>query len=52
MVWAAMELRVALREELGRLPDMRFANDDPEVEPHSPVRSCTRMDVHPTPEKG
>ncbi len=47
---ARMELRVALRELLRRLPDMRFADAGPVVEPHSLVRSCTRMDVLFTPE--
>jgi len=42
---ARMELRVALRELLRRLPDMRFAEAGPIVEPHALVRSCTRMDV-------
>jgi cytochrome P450 family 142 subfamily A polypeptide 1 len=42
---ARMELRVALRELLRRLPDMRFADSGPIVEPHALVRSCTRMDV-------
>ena len=47
---ARMELRVALRELLRRLPDMRFAEAGPIVEPHALVRSCTRMDVCFTPE--
>jgi cytochrome P450 family 142 subfamily A polypeptide 1 len=47
---ARMELRVALRELLRRLPDMRFADSGPVVEPHSLVRSCTRMEVLFTPE--
>jgi len=42
---ARMELRVALRQLLRRLPDMRFADAGPIVEPHALVRSCTRMDV-------
>lgn len=42
---ARMELRVALRELLRRLPDMRFAEAGPIIEPHALVRSCTRMDV-------
>ena len=42
---ARMELRVALRELLRRLPDMRFADAGPVVEPHALVRSCTRMEI-------
>lgn len=49
---ARMELRVALREVLRRLPDMRFADAGPCVEPHSLVRSCTKMNVLFTPENG
>jgi cytochrome P450 family 142 subfamily A polypeptide 1 len=48
---ARMELRVALRELLRRLPDMRFADSGPVIEPHSLVRSCTRMEVLFTPER-
>ncbi|MGI9258442.1 MAG: cytochrome P450 [Gammaproteobacteria bacterium] len=47
---ARMELRVALRELLRRLPDMQFASSGPELEPHALVRSCTRMEVCFTPE--
>jgi cytochrome P450 family 142 subfamily A polypeptide 1 len=42
---ALMELRVALRELLRRLPGMKFSDEGPIVEPHALVRSCTRMDV-------
>jgi len=42
---ARMELRVALREILRRLPDMQFSEAGPIVEPHALVRSCTRMNV-------
>ncbi len=42
---ARMELRVALREILRRLPDLRFADAGPVVEPHALVRSCTRMEI-------
>jgi cytochrome P450 family 142 subfamily A polypeptide 1 len=42
---ARMELRVALREILRRLPEMRFADAGPVVEPHALVRACTRMEV-------
>jgi len=47
---ARMELRVAFREILRRMRDMRFADAGPTIEPHSLVRSCTRMDVLFTPE--
>jgi cytochrome P450 family 142 subfamily A polypeptide 1 len=47
---ARMELRIALRELLRRVPDMRFANAGPVIEPHSLVRSCTRMELLFTPE--
>lgn len=47
---ARMELRVALRELLLRMPDMRFADSGPVLEPHALVRSCTRMEVCFTPE--
>lgn len=39
------ELRVALREILRRLPEMRFADAGPVVESHALVRACTRMEV-------
>ena len=47
---ARMELRVALRELLRRLPDMRFADSGPVIEAHALVRSCTQMQVLFTPE--
>ncbi|HEB89505.1 MAG TPA: cytochrome P450 [Deltaproteobacteria bacterium] len=47
---ARMELRVALREILRRMPDLRFADAGPVVEPHALVRSCTRMEIEFTKE--
>jgi len=47
---ARMELRVALRELLRRIPEMRFAGEGPIVEGHALVRSCSRMDVYFAPE--
>jgi cytochrome P450 family 142 subfamily A polypeptide 1 len=47
---ARMELRTALRELLRRLPDIRFADSGPTVEPHALIRSCTKMEVLFTPE--
>ena len=47
---ARMELRVALRELLRRLPDMEFAAGGPEIRPNALVRSCAHMRVRFTPE--
>jgi cytochrome P450 family 142 subfamily A polypeptide 1 len=49
---ARMELRVALREVLRRLPDMELAADGPELRPNALVRSCVSMPVRFTPEGG
>lgn len=53
---ARMELRVALRELLQRLPDMAFSGDGPVIGPviesHALVRSCRRMDIQFSPEQG
>lgn len=52
---ARMELRIALRELLRRIPDMEFAGDGPVVGPviesHALVRSCRRMDIRYSPER-
>ena len=42
---ARMELRIALRELLRRLPDMAFADAGPVIEAHALVRTCKRMKV-------
>jgi len=47
---ARMELRVALREVLRRLPDMEYSDGGPVIEPSPLVRSCKRMSVRFTPE--
>jgi len=53
---ARMELRVALRELLRRLPNMAFSSDGPVVGPvlesHALVRSCRSMDIQFSPEHG
>jgi cytochrome P450 family 142 subfamily A polypeptide 1 len=47
---ARMELRVALREVLRRLPDMEYSAGGPVIEPSPLVRSCKQMLVRFTPE--
>jgi cytochrome P450 family 142 subfamily A polypeptide 1 len=47
---ARMELRVALREVLRRLPDMEYTQGGPVIEPSPLVRSCKHMHVRFTPE--
>ena len=48
---ARMELRVALTQLLGRLPDMEYADEHGAVlQPSSLVRTCTSMRVRFTPE--
>jgi cytochrome P450 family 142 subfamily A polypeptide 1 len=42
---ARMELRVALRELLRRLPDMELTGDGPEIRPNALVRACVHMPV-------
>ena len=48
---ARMEMRVAFREILRRLPDMQYADGGPQFRPSALVRSCTRMLVRYTPER-
>jgi cytochrome P450 family 142 subfamily A polypeptide 1 len=48
---ARMELRVAFREILRRLPDMEYASGGPEFRPSALVRSCVRLLVRFTPER-
>jgi cytochrome P450 family 142 subfamily A polypeptide 1 len=48
---ARMEMRVAFREILRRLPDMEYAGDGPEFRPSALVRSCVRLLVRFTPER-
>ena len=47
---ARMEMRVAFRELLRRLPDMEYSDGGPVIEPAALVRACTRMRVRFTPE--
>lgn len=47
---ARMEMRVAFREVLKRLPDMEYATDGPELKPSALVRTCAHMQVKYTPE--
>jgi cytochrome P450 family 142 subfamily A polypeptide 1 len=47
---ARMEMRVAFRELLERLPDMEYAAGGPVIVPSSLVRSCTEMKVRFSPE--
>ena len=47
---ARMELRVALREVLRRLPDMEYSAGGPVIEPSPLVRSCKQMLVRFSPE--
>ena len=42
---ARMEMRVAFREILGRLPEMHYANGGPVMAPSALVRSFQHMDV-------
>jgi len=48
---ARMEMRVAFREILRRLPDMEYASGGPEFRPSALVRSCVRLLVRFTPER-
>ncbi len=48
---ARMEMRVAFRELLRRLPDMEYAAGGPVVQPAALVRSCVEMQVRYTPER-
>jgi cytochrome P450 family 142 subfamily A polypeptide 1 len=47
---ARMEMRVAFRELLRRLPDMEYAAGGPVLKPSALVRSCVEMRVRYTPE--
>ena len=47
---ARMEMRVAFRELLRRLPDMEYASGGPVLKPAALVRSCVEMQVRFTPE--
>jgi cytochrome P450 family 142 subfamily A polypeptide 1 len=47
---ARMEMRVAFRELLRRLPDMEYADGGPMMRPSALVRSCIHMRVRYTPE--
>jgi len=47
---ARMEMRVAFRELLRRLPDMEYADGGPLLKPSALVRSCVHMRVRYTPE--
>jgi len=47
---ARMEMRVAFRELLRRLPDMEYAAGGPVIKPAALVRSCVEMQVRFTPE--
>ena len=47
---ARMELRVAFREILRRLPDMQYSEGGPVLHPSSLVRTCAEMRVKYTPE--
>jgi cytochrome P450 family 142 subfamily A polypeptide 1 len=46
---ARMELRIALRELLRRLPDMELVGEGPELRPNALVRACVHMPVRFTP---
>jgi cytochrome P450 family 142 subfamily A polypeptide 1 len=48
---ARMEMRVAFRELLRRLPDMEYAAGGPVIKPSALVRSCVEMRVRYTPER-
>jgi cytochrome P450 family 142 subfamily A polypeptide 1 len=48
---ARMEMRVAFRELLRRLPDMEFASGGPVLKPAALVRSCVEMQVRFSPER-
>lgn len=47
---ARMEMRVAFRQLLRRLPDMEYAAGGPVIKPAALVRSCVEMQVRFTPE--
>jgi cytochrome P450 family 142 subfamily A polypeptide 1 len=47
---ARMEMRVAFRELLRRLPDMEYSEGGPVLKPSALVRSCVHMRVRFTPE--
>ncbi len=48
---ARMELRIAFRELLRRIPDMQYATGGPEFQPSALVRTMLRMHVRFTPER-
>jgi cytochrome P450 family 142 subfamily A polypeptide 1 len=48
---ARMEMRVAFREILRRIPDMEYAGGGPVMRPSALVRSCTEMQVRFTPQR-
>jgi len=48
---ARMEMRVAFEELLRRLPDMRYSDGGPKLQPSALVRSCSEMRVAYTPER-
>jgi cytochrome P450 len=48
---ARMEMRIAFRELLRRLPDMEYAAGGPVLQPAALVRSCIEMKVRYTPER-
>ena len=48
---ARMEMRVAFRELLQRMPDMSYSSGGPVVEPSALVRACLQMKVRFTPER-
>ncbi len=48
---ARMEMRVAFRELLRRLPDMEYAAGGPVLKPSALVRTCLHMQVRFTPER-
>ncbi|MFP8876709.1 MAG: cytochrome P450, partial [Myxococcota bacterium] len=48
---ARMELRVAFRELLRRIPEMEYTQGGPEFAPSALVRSCSHMHVRFDPER-
>ena len=48
---ARMELRIAFRELLRRIPDMEYAAGGPELQPSALVRTMIHMHVRFTPER-
>jgi cytochrome P450 family 142 subfamily A polypeptide 1 len=47
---ARMEMRIAFRELLKRVPDMEYADGGPVIKPSALVRTCAQMKVRFTPE--